>query len=364
MIFRRIFGFLGSRDFIALPGVGQLRRLLRVLVRAAQQRLGRPRPDMRLPPQAGRPQDIGGDPGDLGREMALDRRGPRRGVRPAQPCRLDRVLRLTRTDQYPVGDREQQRPQLLELLGPGHPGSSLKPGLHNGQRLPRGLPFALGGGDLVHHQVRLCLGHRLTERHGTNRRLVLPASAIALAPETRRPGRLSHRERRESGTVRGWPSPHVLTGRRARRRGMKTGGRAQGGGLAGSTLGAADQKVSYVLRNFELTCSTAPGRAAAEILLLLLCGVHRREGRMAPHPVASRPERDETSRKATRPPCPPDSPHDLERGSPSGHQVHSHPHAHHRALISAITTARKRGPEGAEARNAAQPAALGSGRAA
>ncbi len=34
---------------------------------------------------------------------------------------------LAHTAQYPVGDRKQQRPQPLELLGPGHANPALKP---------------------------------------------------------------------------------------------------------------------------------------------------------------------------------------------------------------------------------------------
>jgi len=37
-----------------------------------------------------------------------------------QPGLLDRVLGLGHAAEDPVGDREQQRPQLFELLGPGH----------------------------------------------------------------------------------------------------------------------------------------------------------------------------------------------------------------------------------------------------
>ena len=44
----------------------------------------------------------------------------------------DRVLGLAHTAQDPVGDLGQQRPQLLELLGPGHASSSLKPCRHEG----------------------------------------------------------------------------------------------------------------------------------------------------------------------------------------------------------------------------------------
>ena len=50
----------------------------------------------------------------------------------AQPGLLDRVLGLGHAAEDPVGDREQQRPQLLELLGPGHASSSLKPWRHDG----------------------------------------------------------------------------------------------------------------------------------------------------------------------------------------------------------------------------------------
>src|SRR5215213_1589149 len=56
----------------------------------------------------------------------------RRGGLVAQPGLLDRILGLAHTAQYPVGDREQQRPQLLELLGPGHASPSLKPWRHEG----------------------------------------------------------------------------------------------------------------------------------------------------------------------------------------------------------------------------------------
>jgi hypothetical protein len=37
-----------------------------------------------------------------------------------QPGFLNRVLGLGHAAEDPVGDREQQRPQLLELLAPGH----------------------------------------------------------------------------------------------------------------------------------------------------------------------------------------------------------------------------------------------------
>ncbi len=56
----------------------------------------------------------------------------RRGGLVAQPGLLERILGLAHTAQYPVGDREQQRPQLLELLGPGHASPSLKPWRHEG----------------------------------------------------------------------------------------------------------------------------------------------------------------------------------------------------------------------------------------
>src|SRR5436309_6264138 len=57
-----------------------------------------------------------------------------RGGLVAQPGLLDRVLGLAHAAEDPVGDREQQRPQLLELLGPGHAASSLKPSRHVGYR--------------------------------------------------------------------------------------------------------------------------------------------------------------------------------------------------------------------------------------
>src|SRR5690606_32423616 len=50
------------------------------------------------------------------------RRPPGVGV-VAQPGLLDRVLGLAHAAEDPVGDGEQQRPQLLELLGPVHDGS-------------------------------------------------------------------------------------------------------------------------------------------------------------------------------------------------------------------------------------------------
>jgi hypothetical protein len=51
--------------------VGHLRRPLWVLIRVGEQWLGEPPPDVRLPPDAGRPQDIDRDPGEYGREEAL-----------------------------------------------------------------------------------------------------------------------------------------------------------------------------------------------------------------------------------------------------------------------------------------------------
>ena len=65
------------------------------------------------------------DPGDHRREESLGRGGLCRGDRVAQPGFLDRVLGLAHAAEDPAGDREQQRPQLLELLGPGHVSSSL-----------------------------------------------------------------------------------------------------------------------------------------------------------------------------------------------------------------------------------------------
>jgi hypothetical protein len=57
-----------------------------------------------------------------------------RGGLVAQPGLLDRVLGLAHTAEDPVRDREQQRPQLLELFGPGHASSSLKPWRQEGWR--------------------------------------------------------------------------------------------------------------------------------------------------------------------------------------------------------------------------------------
>ena len=53
--------------------VGELRGALRVLVRIGQQRLGEPRPDVRLPLDPGRAQDVDRDPRDHGREVRLRR---------------------------------------------------------------------------------------------------------------------------------------------------------------------------------------------------------------------------------------------------------------------------------------------------
>ena len=85
-----------------------------------------------LPPDPRRAQHVDRDPGHHGREERLGRRGLGRGGLVAQPGLLDRVLGLAHAAQDPVGDREQQRPQLLELLGPGHASSSLKPCRHDG----------------------------------------------------------------------------------------------------------------------------------------------------------------------------------------------------------------------------------------
>ena len=67
-------------------------------------------------------------------EEGLGRRGLCRGGLVAQPGLLDRVIGFSHAAQDPVGDREQQRPQLLELLGPGQSRqlSSLKPSRHVG----------------------------------------------------------------------------------------------------------------------------------------------------------------------------------------------------------------------------------------
>jgi transketolase len=112
--------------------VGQLRRALRVLVGVGEQRLGEPRPGVLLPPDAGRAQHVDRDPGHHGGEEGLDRRGLYRGGLVAQPGLLDRVLCFGHAAEDPVGDREQQRPQLLELLAPGHASSFLKPWRHDG----------------------------------------------------------------------------------------------------------------------------------------------------------------------------------------------------------------------------------------
>ena len=112
--------------------VGQLRRPLRILVGVGEQRLGEPRPDIGLPPDAGRAQHVDRDPGHRGRQEGLGRRRLCRGGLVAQPGLLDRVLGLGHAAEDPVRDREQQRPQLLELLGPGHASSSLKPWRHEG----------------------------------------------------------------------------------------------------------------------------------------------------------------------------------------------------------------------------------------
>ncbi len=112
--------------------VGQLGRALRVLVGVGEQRLGEPLSDVLLPPDAGRAQHVDRDPGHHGREEGLGRSGLRRGGLVAQPGFLDRVLGLAHAAEDPVGDREQQRPQLLELFSPGHASSSLKPWRHEG----------------------------------------------------------------------------------------------------------------------------------------------------------------------------------------------------------------------------------------
>ena len=112
--------------------VRQLRRPLRILVGVGEQRLGEPLPDVRLPPDARRAQHVDRNPRDHGREEGLGRRGLGRGGLVAQPGLLDRVLCLGHAAEDPVGDREQERPQLLELLAPGHASSSLKPCRHDG----------------------------------------------------------------------------------------------------------------------------------------------------------------------------------------------------------------------------------------
>jgi hypothetical protein len=112
--------------------VSQFRRPRRIFIRVGQERLREPRPGIGLPPDAGRSQHVDGDPGDHGREEGPGRRGLGRRRLVAQPGLLDRVLRLAHAAEDAVGDREQQRPQLLELLAPGHVSSSLKPGRHDG----------------------------------------------------------------------------------------------------------------------------------------------------------------------------------------------------------------------------------------
>jgi AcrR family transcriptional regulator len=107
-------------------------RPLRVLVGVGQQRLREPRPDVLLPPDAGRAQHVDRDPGHHGRQIRLGRGGLGRGRRVAQPGLLHRVLGLGHAAEDPVGDREQQRPQLLELLGPGQARPSLNPWRHDG----------------------------------------------------------------------------------------------------------------------------------------------------------------------------------------------------------------------------------------
>ncbi len=112
--------------------VGQLRRPRGILIGVGDQRLGEPLPDVGLPPDAGRAQHVDRDPGHHGREEGLGRRGLCRGGLVAQPGLLDRVLGLAHAAEDPVGDREQQRPQPLELLGPRHASSSLNPRRHEG----------------------------------------------------------------------------------------------------------------------------------------------------------------------------------------------------------------------------------------
>ena len=144
--------------------VRQLRRPLRVLVGVREQRLGQPLPDVGLPAYAGRAQHVDRDPGDHGGEEGLRRPRLRRGGLVAQPGLLDRVLRLGHAAEDPVGDREQEGPQLLELLGPGHPElllETLPPG--RVAQLPAELPLRLGVGEappLGHHAHRHLTGQQ------------------------------------------------------------------------------------------------------------------------------------------------------------------------------------------------------------
>ena len=107
--------------------VGQLRRPLRVLVGVGEQRLGEPRPDVLLPPDAGRAQHVDRDPGHHGREEGLGRRRvvsarPRSaarspGPRPRPRSRCRGSGRRSRT-------AAAAAPRTVAL---GHVSSSLKP---------------------------------------------------------------------------------------------------------------------------------------------------------------------------------------------------------------------------------------------
>ena len=107
--------------------IRQLRRPRRVRIRVGEQRLREPLPDVLLAPDPRRAQHIDRNPSDHGGEEGPGRCGLGRGGLVSHPGLLDRVLRLGHTAQDSVGDREQQRSQLLELLDPAQPSSSLKP---------------------------------------------------------------------------------------------------------------------------------------------------------------------------------------------------------------------------------------------
>ncbi len=110
----------GHRD-----GVGQLGGPLGILVRIRHERLGEPRPDIRLPPHARRAQHVDRDAGDHGREERLH--GCRLGLgrRVSEPGLLHGVLRLAHAAEDPVGDGEEQRAKVIELLDSRHPARSV-----------------------------------------------------------------------------------------------------------------------------------------------------------------------------------------------------------------------------------------------
>jgi hypothetical protein len=96
--------------------VGHLGVLGQVMGLVRQHRLGQPLPDVLLAPHACRPQVVDGPAGhDRGqvRLGRLDRlAGHDRAVIP-QVGVLDQVLSLAHAPDHPVGDREQERPELL-----------------------------------------------------------------------------------------------------------------------------------------------------------------------------------------------------------------------------------------------------------